>query len=164
MKRSIGFALLMSVASCGAFATELTGQSCRPVHALLIESRDTENCQVSFCNSGTIEGNRGLNGTTHLELDGGAPGPDTAPGWRTATGLQTITTRDGTLVLRVVGIFKISGTPSNGVEAAGFELVSATGRFEGATGEVFAATRIVNGVFNHTITGTLCLNRRHTAE
>jgi hypothetical protein len=163
MRRSQGFLLLLTMTSFGAFAGEAAGPDCRPVHAVLIESRTLENCSTSFCLAGTIEGNRGLNGTTHLELDGSAAAPATAPGWNIGTGLQTITTAHGTLTLREVAVFKFSGTPPSAVEAVAYEIISAEGRFEGATGALYAASTGVGGVFTHNITGTLCLNRHRAS-
>jgi len=164
MKRSKGFLLLVTMASYGAFAGETSTPDCRPVHAMLVESRTLENCSTSFCLAGTIEGNRGLNGTTHLELDGSGAAPATAPGWNIGTGLQTITTARGTLTLREVAVFKFFGTPATAVEAVAYEIISADGRFEGATGALYAASTGAGGVFTHNITGTLCLNRHHVGQ
>lgn len=159
MMHSKGWFLLLSLASCGAFATEVTGSNCRAVHAVLTESRTTENCTspLGFCAAGTIEGNRGLNGTTFFVLDGAGDAPESSGGWRTSTGVQTITTAKGELVVREVAVFRFTGTPSIGILAGVYDIVSGTERFAGATGTLYLATRNENAVFTHNITGKLCL-------
>jgi hypothetical protein len=165
MKHSKGFLLLLTLTSYAAFAEDTPApQDCRPVHAVLTETRAPENCPTFFCATGTIEGNRGLNGTTRLELDGSGAAPPTAPGWNIGTGLQTITTDHGTLTLREVAVFKFFGTPPTALEAVGYEIITADGRYEGATGSLWAATTGGGGTFTHNITGTLCLNRRHAGH
>lgn len=77
------------------------------------------------------------------------------------TGLLVYTTEDGTLTVRETGVSKLTGNPSNGILTSLQEIVSGTGKFEGATGVLYNAAKDVNGVFYSTITGTLCLVKRH---
>ena len=141
-----------------AFGPMLYAQ-CRNVNALIVDSSAPDGCTspYNFCAAGIVEGNRGLNGTTYFVLDGVAAGPSSAPGFGSTSGILVYTTHEGTLTVRETGIAKFSGHPSNGYGAAIEEVISGTGRFEGATGSLHVRQKDVNSVFYSKITGQLCL-------
>jgi hypothetical protein len=143
-----------AIASCSFLSAQ-----CKAVHAEIIDASSPEGCTstFNFCAAGTVEGNRGLNGTTYFVLDGVAEGPTTAPGFTATTGTLVYTTREGTLTVRETGIAKFSGHPSNGYGAALEEVVSGTGRFAGATGTLHVRQQDINSQFFSKISGELCL-------
>ncbi len=160
----IAFCLTLSAGVLGV--AQAHGDGCRPLHALIVDTSDPMNCvsPYNFCASGTVKGNLGLKGTTYFVLDGVGRRPDSAPGWSVTTGLLVYTTDDGTLTVRETGVSKLTGSPSNGILTSMQEIVSGTGRFEGATGTLYNNATDVNGVFYSTVTGTLCLAPRGPKE
>jgi len=133
------------------------------VHAEIIDASAPQGCTspFNFCAAGTVEGNRGLNGTTYFVLDGVAPGPTTAQGYSATSGVLVYTTDEGTLTVRETGIAKFTGHPSNGYGAALEEVISGTGRFAGATGTLHVRQRDINSRFYSKISGELCLAEDH---
>jgi len=158
MFNSKGIAFLLAVSACGVAGAH-ERNNCREVHALIVDKSAPADCPspYRFCAAGTVEGNRGLNGTTYFVLDGVGTPPTTGPGFNVTPGLLTYTTPDGTLTVRETGMGKLTGSPSNGVLTSLQEIVSGTGRYEGATGTLYNAAVDINGVFYSDITGTLCL-------
>jgi hypothetical protein len=154
----MGLLLCAESASAGGAANR-----CKAVHADVQETVTTENCMspVPFCTRGTIDGNHGLEGTTFFSLDGGAATPPTSPGIRSYSGVFTITTELGELVLRETGVtYPRPGNPEGGVLSSIIEVKSGTGRYEGASGIMFFHGRSLNGTFDVKLTGTLCTARR----
>lgn len=165
MIKSKGIALLLAVAACSGMANA-HDTNCRPVVALIVDTSAPVNCPspYRFCAAGTVEGNRGLNGTTYFVLDGVGTAPVSAPGFNVTSGLLVYTTNEGTLTVRETGVGKLSGNPSNGVLTSIQEIVSGTGRFAGATGTLYNTAVDINGVFYSDITGTLCLAPRRPKD
>jgi hypothetical protein len=161
MTTSKGIAFLLALSACGGVANahDRDRNNCREVRALIVDTSAPVDCPspYRFCAAGTVEGNRGLNGTTYFVLDGVGTAPVTAPGFNVTTGLLTYTTPEGTLTVRETGMGKLVGNPSNGVLTSLQEIVSGTGKFAGATGTLYNAAVDINGVFYSDITGTLCL-------
>jgi len=165
MIKSKGIALLLAVTACSGLANA-NDQRCRKVVALIVDTSAPVNCPspYRFCAAGTVEGNRGLNGTTYFVLDGVGTAPVSAPGFNVTSGLLVYTTDEGTLTVRETGVGKLSGSPSNGVLTSIQEIVSGTGRFAGATGTLYNTAVDINGVFYSDITGTLCLVPRRPKD
>ena len=159
MKTSTRIALGLSLSACSIGLAHASDINCHQVRAEIVDKSDPMNCvsPYNFCASGTVKGNIDLNGTTYFVLDGVGRRPDSAPGWSVTTGLLVYTTDDGTLTVRETGVSKLTGSPSNGILTSMQEIVSGTGRFEGATGSLYNNATDVNGVFYSTIQGTLCL-------
>jgi hypothetical protein len=152
--------LLLCAASAGAGEE---AKRCKSVHADVQEVVTTENCMspLNFCTRGTIDGNHGLDGTTFFSVEGGAATPPTSPGIRSYSGVFTITTELGELVLRETGVtYPRPGNPEGGVLSSIIEVTSGTGRYEGATGIMFFHGRSLNGTFDVELVGTLCTARR----
>jgi hypothetical protein len=154
----LGLLLCAASASAGEEANR-----CKAVHADVEEVVTTENCTspLNFCTKGTIDGNHGLDGTTFFSVEGGAAVPPTSPGIRSYSGVFTITTELGALVLRETGVtYPRPGNPEGGVLSSIIEVKSGTGRYEGATGIMFFHGRALNGVYDVKLVGTLCTARR----
>ncbi len=156
------FGLLLCAASASASAGEAASR-CKNVHADVQEVVTSENCTspLNFCTKGTIDGNHGLEGTTFFSVEGGAATPPTSPGVRSYSGLFTIKTELGELVLRETGVtYPRPGNPEGGVLSSIIEVNSGTGRYEGATGIMFFHGRSLNGTYDVKLVGTLCTQRR----
>jgi len=166
MLKSKGIVFLLAVSACAGMANAHDRNNCREVHALIVDKYAPTDCPspYRFCAAGTVEGNRGLNGTTYFVLDGVGTAPVTAPGFNVTTGLLTYTTEGGTLTVRETGVGKLTGSPSNGVLTSLQEIVSGTGRYAGATGTLYNTAVDINGVFYSDITGTLCLVPRNPRD
>jgi hypothetical protein len=155
----IGLSLAMNLILVGhGHAAE-----CKPVHAEIISTPYVTGCTspVGLCTEGTIDGNRGLEGTTSFIGDSIAPGPSTAPNSQATisySGRLQITTAKGTLMSLDTGIFDTStGTPTGGYFAS-FDVVSGgTFRFAGATGTFQFIGKTVNGQFVSDLSGELCI-------
>jgi hypothetical protein len=149
--------LLLVSSGCWLIANPAQAKDCKEVHALIIDASAPEGCTspFHFCAAGTVEGNRGLNGTTYFVLDGVAAGPASAPGWNSTSGLLVYTTSEGTLTIRETGLGKLSGSPSNGYITSIQEIVSGTGRFSGATGLLYNNATDVNSKFYSHIVAVL---------
>ena len=145
---------------CAASANADEAKRCKAVHADVQEVQTNENCTspVGFCTKGTIDGNHGLSGTTFFSVDGGAAThAASSPGTRSYTGVFTVTTDQGELVLRETGItYPRAGNPEGGVLSSIIEVTSGTGRYEGATGIMFFHGRSLNGTYDVKLQGTLC--------
>jgi hypothetical protein len=152
--------LLLCAASANA---DEEANRCKSVHADVEEVVTTENCTSprSFCTKGTIDGNHGLDGTTFFSLESTGTPPATSPGTGSYSGVFTITTDQGELVLRETGVnYPRRGNPEGGFLSSIIEVTSGTGRYEGATGIMFFHGRSLNGTFDVKLVGTLCTVRR----
>jgi hypothetical protein len=107
---------------------------------------------------GTIKGNAGLNGTVAFVADGaGSPPPTGPPGSSVFSGSLTISTDKGVLDVRETGMFSSrTGNPGGAVLSAWGDVLGGTGRYGGATGDLFFAGRLVDGAFLVDVSGDLC--------
>ena len=108
--------------------------------------------------SGTIKGNFGLDGTVAFVQDSPGTAPATAPaGSSVFSGLLTIATAHGNLIVRETGMFSNrTGNPAGPQLASFGETVSGTQRFTGVTGDLFFTGALVGDVFLVDVTGELC--------
>ncbi|HEX4385596.1 MAG TPA: hypothetical protein VH083_21695 [Myxococcales bacterium] len=132
---------------------------CHDVHAIIIDAQATGGCTTGFCAAGNVSGNLGLDGTTFYTLDGFVPGPSTAPGFNTSSGILVYTTREGTLTVRETGTGDMGAAAQSGIGASFDQILSGTGRFAGATGTFYLAQSAGGGKFTAIVTGELCLPR-----
>jgi hypothetical protein len=136
---------------------------CKPVYAEIISAQYVTGCTspVGLCTAGTIDGNRGIEGTTSFIADSTALGPSTAPNPRATisySGRFKVTTAKGTLVSRDTGIFDTStGTPTGGYFASFDVINGGTLSFAGATGTFQIIGKTVNGQFVSDLRGELCI-------
>ena len=134
------------LAGVAAFAPSAQADRCRKVRAEINLS------------AGTIEGNFGLDGTVAFVGDGDGEAPPTAPpGSSVFSGILTITTDRGVLVMRETGMFSSrTGNPRGPVLSSWGDSPSGTGRYEGVTGDVTFFGTISDGAFLVDMTGVLC--------
>ncbi len=124
---------------------------CEKIHARIIDAQVTDGCTSpnGFCAAGTVTGD--LNGTTYFRLDGFIPGPATAPGSFSTSGVLVYTLRRGTLTVRETGI---SGL---GDDFPALEIVTGgTGELTGATGHLWILGSKVGDHFDSRVIGELC--------
>jgi hypothetical protein len=148
LRERVGLGVLIAISGlgvCGSAAQE--APRCRRVHATIDLSE------------GTIQGNAGLDGSASFTSDGSGTPPETAPaGSSVFSGILAIGTDEGDLELRETGMFSArTDDPAGPVLASFGEVQAGTGRFEGATGDLFFAGRNdAAGVFVVAVSGTLC--------
>lgn len=138
-------------------------QTCKSIHADLVEVRSTQGCDpgLAFCFLGEVNGNHGLRGTTHFKGDSGAAGPATGTtGFISYSGPFEYRTATGNLDMRETGVTNTSaGLPQSGIVTAYQQVVGGTGEYEGATGYLFVSGRNVNNVIETFLVGEICLNQ-----
>lgn len=139
--------------SAAAVAAPANG-ACKRIHAELSELRSTEGCNAGLdsCFLGEVDGNHGLNGSTHFASDGWAPGPSAAPGFISYSGAFEYRTADGTLYMREIGV------TDPAVVTAYQRVESGSGRFQGASGHFFVSgSKTPAGEVTTELSGELCL-------
>ena len=158
---SILVVLLASFTMAFGFTTEVRATKCKRIRAQIVSSLTTTGCTspIGHCTEGEIEGNRGLNGTTSFIGESAAAGPSTAPeGTISYSGVREITTDKGTLTTLNAGVFNTSTGPAPGGFFASFAVVTGgTGKFQGATGDLFETGKLIAGQFVAAVRGELCL-------
>ncbi|MCF7221887.1 hypothetical protein [Marilutibacter chinensis] len=142
-----------------ALADPAAHAQCKRIRADLVEVSATEGCNpgLGSCFLGEVDGNHGLNGTTHFKSDSAATGPSTSPGFISYGGAFEYRTAHGTLFMRETGV------TDPAVVTAYQRIDHGSGRFEGASGHFFVSgTKSGDGVITTEVTGELCLARgRH---
>jgi hypothetical protein len=147
MHRMMMAAVVIGVVSNGAaFAQTPSGdnsQTCKAIHADLVEDRTTEGCKPdqAFCFVGAVDGNHGLRGTTNFKGDSSVPtGPATSPNFRIYSGPFEYTTPTGTLLMRSTGVTQpFPGLPDSGAVTEYQQVQEGTGEFQGVTGYLFVS-------------------------
>jgi hypothetical protein len=135
-------------------------QSCKAVHADLVEVRSTVGCKSGddFCFLGEVDGNHGLRGTTYFKGEQGALFPSGAPTFRSYVGNFEYFTANGTLTMREMGMTEPPDVnhPESGVVNAFQRIVAGTGEFAGATGYLFVSGFNRNQRIVTTVSGEIC--------
>jgi hypothetical protein len=134
-------------------------QSCKAVHADLVEVRSTVDCKPgdTVCFLGEVDGNHGLRGTTYFKGLQGALFPPLAPTFRSYVGAFEYTTATGTLTMKEMGLSDPpTQDPESGVVAAYQKIVEGTGEFAGATGYLFVTGFNRNQRIVTTVHGQIC--------
>lgn len=165
MKNSIySICLLTSFLLATTIPVEAKAKDCKQVSAQIISSLTKTGCTspVGLCTAGTIDGNRGLDGSTFFTVDSTAPGPSTAANAAATisySGVLKVTTEQGTVTFRDSGLLDGStGTAPGGFFSSFDIVIDGTGKFQGATGDLFIGGKTIAGHFVTTvITGELCL-------
>jgi hypothetical protein len=156
------YALAIALAVCcsGAIsrsAVATAEPSCKPIVAVQRDVLLAENCPspVAFCAGGTITGNHGLRGTTFFSALSFDPIAGDPVGRLVVPGISTFTTDDGVLTISDVSAFDVP----RGTFAGVGRIVAGTGRFAGATGDIFTTGRVgADGTtFVTDTTGEICV-------
>ena len=153
MKLLMGMAAIFGLVAQTTFADV----DCKPIHAVQHDVLVTEGClsPVGFCAEGTVMGNHGLDGASFFSALAFDPIPDDPRGRQVVPGISTYTTDEGTLTISDVSVLdSVRGT------FAGIgKIIKGTGRFAGASGDIFTFGRVLlDGVsFTTDVAGELCL-------
>ena len=112
---------------------------------------------VGFCTAGTVEFNRGFRGTASLSALVFDPIPGDALGRLAMPAVVTYTTDGGTITVSEASVFDVQ----RGTLAGVARVVSGTGRFSAATGDLFSTGVVVdNGSgIESQLTGSICLGQ-----
>jgi len=116
----------------------------------------TEACNspVGFCAAGTFKGNHGFKGTSFFSAISFNPIANDPQGRQVVPGVSTYTTEDGSITISDVSVFDTARGTFSGVG----RIVQGTGRFAGATGDVFTAGHALpDGSFTNELNGEICL-------
>jgi hypothetical protein len=111
---------------------------------------------VGFCAGGTFNGNHGFKGTSSFIAKAFHPIPDDDKGRQVVPGESTYTTADGSITISDVSAFDSERGTFSGIG----RIESGTGRFAGATGDVFTAGRALpDGNFINEFKAEICIPR-----
>ena len=143
---AIALCFTIAAAAAGAARADGDDDRCRRIRA-----------EIDLTH-GTIEGNFGLDGTVAFVQDSPGTAPVTVPpGSSVFSGILTITTARGNLLVRETGMFSSrTGNPGGPVLASWGDALSGTQRFTGVTGDLFFSGRRVGAVFLVDVSGELC--------
>ena len=150
--KAITMCLLIAIAARGAFA----GSQCKTFFAVQNDRLTTEGCTTGFCAAGTFTGNHGFNGNfffTGLPFETILSDPLKR---QVVPGISTYTTADGSLTISDVSVF--DSDAEHRTFAGIGRITAGTGRFAGATGDVFTTGRVgADGVsFTTDMTAQIC--------
>jgi len=161
VRTRVGMSLLIAgVAVASARAQEpATADTCKAVHAVMIETRVTVGCKPDhpFCFIGEVAGNHGLRGSTYFKGDGSGSRPTTSPDFLPYSGQFEYHTSRGSLITRETGVSNTSqGNPESGAVTAFQKIVDATGELTGTTGHFFVSGFSRGGRVETLVTGEIC--------
>ena len=143
--------VVMGFVAGAAFAE--TG--CKPIHAVQRDVLVTVDCPspIGVCAGGTVTGTHGLRGASFFSALGFHAIPGQAPTRQVVPGISTFTTDDGVITVSDVSVFDTE----RGTFAGVGQIVEATGRFAGATGDIFTFGRLLpDGSFVTDVAGEIC--------
>jgi hypothetical protein len=145
--------LLIVMAAPAAFAAA----QCKTIFAEQNDRLTAEGCTspIGFCASGTFKGNHGFRGNFFFSALNFDPIVSDPLGRLVVPGLSTYTTDDGKLTISDVSVFDTV----RGTFAGVGRITEGTGRFNGATGDVFTTGRVSADGLNFTtdMTAEICL-------
>ncbi len=134
--RIVAASLLILMAASVASANP----QCKSIFAAQQDRLTTEGCSspVGFCASGTFTGNHGFRGNFFFSALSFDPIVSDPLGRLVVPGISTYTTSDGVLTISDVSVFDVV----RGTFAGVGRITSGTGRFAGATGDIFTTGRV----------------------
>jgi len=154
--KSLMKSLMMGFVVVGFMAgTAFAEPGCKPIHAVQRDVLVTEGCPspIGFCAGGTITGNHGLRGASFFSAVSFNSIPGEAPTRQVVPGISTFTTNQGVITISDVSVFDTE----RGTFAGVGHIVEGTGRFAGATGDVFTFGRLLpDGSFVTDVAGEIC--------
>src|SRR5262245_59592036 len=137
--------------------TAFAGSQCKTFVAEQRDNLITNGCTspIGFCAGGTFKGNHGFRGTSFFCAISFDPILSDVLGRLVVPGVSTYTTDDGTLTISDVSVFD---TPRGTFAGIG-RVTSGTGRFAGATGDIFTTGHVApDGLsFTTDVTAEICL-------
>jgi hypothetical protein len=152
--RSRLFAMFLLVVMSAPAA--LAGSHCKTFFAEQSDRLVTEGCTspIGFCAGGTFRGNRGFRGNSFFSALSFDPILSDTLGRLVVPGISTYTTDDGVLTISDVSVFD---TPRGTFAGIG-RITTGTGRFSGATGDVFTTGHVSpDGLsFTTDVTAEIC--------
>lgn len=153
MKTLLACTLFLAAAQAAAAHPQ-----CRTIRGVIHDMQVTAGCTSpnGFCAEGTVDANRGFNGTTRFVMDGAVRGPATAPTTLATSGLLTYTLPHGTLVVRESGLSGLAVGGDNYFTAFQ-QVLSGSGRYAGATGYFYVLGQALPDHFEAEIQGELCM-------
>jgi hypothetical protein len=114
------------------------------------------NSPVGFCAGGPFKGNHGFRGTSFFSAISFDPIVNDPLGRQVVPGTSTYTTDDGAITISDVSVFDVARGTFSGIG----RIVQGTGRFAGATGDIFTAGRLLtDGSFINELRGEVCIPR-----
>ena len=144
--------LLILMAAPAAFASS----QCKTFVAEQHDKLTTDGCTspIGFCAGGTFKGNHGFRGNTFSSALSFDPILSDPLGRLVVPGVSTYTTDDGTLTISDVSVFDTT----RGTFAGVGRITEGTGRFAGATGDIFTTGHVSpDGLsFTTDMTGEIC--------
>ena len=150
--RAVTMFLLIGIAAQGALANP----KCKTIFAVQNDRLITEGCTspIGFCAGGTFNGNHGFRGNFFFGALSFDPILSDSLGRLVVPGISTYTTEDGKLTISDVSVFDTT----RGIFAGVGRITEGTGRFAGATGEIFTTGRVSpDGLtFTTDMTGDIC--------
>jgi hypothetical protein len=157
----LAFCLLFAMMTPVAFAhrgskTEGTESGCISIFATEQSALITNGCNspVGFCAGGTFNGNHGFKGTSFFSAISFEAIPNDALGRQVVPGVSTYTTDEGAITISDVSVFDAARGTFSGIG----RIVQGTGRFAGATGDIFTSGRLLpDGSFINELRGDICL-------
>lgn len=145
-------AALLSLVFLFSAATAMAAPHCQTINAVddsvLIPPGPDCPSPIGFCaTSDRVQGNHGFRGTFFFQALAFEPIASDPAGRLVVSGISTFTTPDGTLTISDVSVF--DPAPPQGTGTGTFSgvgrITGGTGRFAGATGDVFTAGRTREG-------------------
>jgi hypothetical protein len=150
--KALTMSVLIAIAAPGAYARS----QCKTIFAVQHDRLVTEGCTspIGFCAGGTFQGNHGFRGNfffSALSFDAIVSDP---LGRLVVPGVSTYTTDDGKLTISDVSVFDTA----RGTFAGVGRVTEGTGRFAGATGDVFTTGHVSSDGLNFTtdMTAEIC--------
>ena len=145
----------LSIALLASPPARADDDDCLHVNATIVTTFFLDGCTspFNFCTAGTVSG-RHFTGTTRFVVTSLEPISDAILAY---TGVLTITTRRGGVIIHDSGIFDV-------IKGTFFEMdqvVSGTGRFEDATGLLTSQGTASTTGFSGTLTGSICNGDDH---
>ena len=155
-------ALLTAGATASGLLTNTNAPDCKTIHAthadLLLPPGPQCPSPVGFCAGGDeVRGNHGFSGSFSFSALAFNPIAGDPLGRLSVPGISTYTTPDGTLTISDVSVFDPAAPQGTGTGtfAGTGRITEGTGRFAGATGDIFTSGRVGSDGLSFTTEATI---------
>lgn len=131
---------------------------CIEARGEIVDQPTADNCPPDFtCIAGVVRLNHGIHGTSFFLLDSVAPGPSTAPGYRSVNGRIVFTLDDGDTITASETAISNQNLNAGTGHAGGVEdITGGTGRYAGASGFMYVDQHPDDHHFIAQIHGQIC--------